>query len=213
MASSSEEEDALLAEMKASWSEYLRFYSRSGKEDRERWVVESLLNFLSIDFEPNELRSPPQESKVDVEFRTGRFQVKEIPDPNIRRTDEIKDTHRRVMAAKTLQETVGPGIVYDVPAPARGYELVLENARKQSLEEKYLRSKRSLDLLFYITRARTSVVVSNEVNRAGIKALGWRSVSCLIRNRALVLYAAHDAPAFLRQCEMLEMTERKDASV
>src|SRR4249920_3168078 len=93
------DERALLAEMKRSWSENLRFYSNAGKEERERWVVAEYLTRLPVPFDPNELRSHVQKSKVDVEFRDARFQVKEIPDPNFRRGEEIKTTYHRVMNA------------------------------------------------------------------------------------------------------------------
>ena len=112
----------LLAEMKRSWAESLRFYSNPGKEDRERWVVGQFLNCLSVAFIPDELRSHPQQSKVDVEFGQARFQIKEIPGPNFRRSDEIKDTYRRVMEAKTLQDLLAPkaGILYYVAFVDRG---------------------------------------------------------------------------------------------
>ena len=188
----------ILAEMKRYWAESLRFYSNPGKEDRERWVVGEFLNFLSVPFSPDELRSDPQRSKVDVEFRQARFQVKEIPDPNFRRSDEIKDTYRRVMEAKTLQDTVGPGFVYDVPPVVSGYDLVLDNARELAFKEKYMDCKASLDLLFYVTRTRASVVETKDVKIEELSSLGWRSVSCLMGNRALVLYATLEAPVFFR---------------
>lgn len=198
MSSSSEEEDALLAQIRAPWPEERRFFSRLGKGDRERWTVDAFLKGMSIDFVSEELCSLPEESKVDVEFRSARFQVKEIPNPDTRRNDEVKETYRRVMAARTLQETIGPGFVYDVPRPISGYDLVIKSAREQSLNDKYLETKRSLDLLFYVTRTRTSAIDPREIRSEDLRALGWRSVSCLIGDLAFVLYAADDAPEFLQ---------------
>lgn len=191
-------EAEILAEMKRSWVENRHFYSNAGKEERERWVVGEFLKCLSVPFIPDQLHSPPQKSKVDVEFQRARFQVKEIPDPNFRRGDEIKDTYRRVMEAKTLQDTVGLGFVYDVPPVVSGYHLVRDNARMLALSEKYINYKASLDLLCYVTRTRASVVQVQDVKPEELSSLGWRSVSCLMGSHALVLYASLEAPAFLR---------------
>ncbi|CAH1073398.1 conserved hypothetical protein [Candidatus Nitrotoga sp. 1052] len=190
-------EAGILAEMKRYWAESHRFYSNPGKEDRERWVVEEFLNCLSVPFTNDELQSHPQYSKVDIEFRQARFQIKEIPNPNFRRGDEIKDTYRRVMEAKTLQDTVGPGFVYEVPPVVSGYGLVRDNAHKLAFEEKYIDCKANIDLLFYITRTRASIVEMKDVKIEELSPLGWRSVSCLMGSRALVLYATLEAPAFL----------------
>lgn len=188
----------LLAEMKRSWSENLRFHSNAGKEERERWVVAEFLNHLPISFDPKELRSHAQHSKVDVEFRDARFQVKEIPDPNFRRGDEIKTTYRRVMNAKTLQDTVGPGFVYDVPPVVSAYDLVRDTARELACSETYKDHKATLDLLCYVTRTRASVIAVQDVIPEELSWLGWRSISCLMGNRAMVLHAGSGAPAFLR---------------
>lgn len=191
-------EAELLVEMKRAWSEYFLFYSNSGKDQRELWVVDEFLKALPVQFAPDELHAQPQHSKVDVEFRDARFQVKEIPDPNIRRGAEIKDTYERVMKAKTLQETIGPGFVYDTPPVVDGYELVRDAASGWAGNEKYREHKASLDLLFYVTRPMASGVGLNEARVSELSLLGWRSVSCLTGRRALVLYASPSAPLFLQ---------------
>lgn len=188
----------LLAEVKLYWTERLRFYSNKGKAARERWVVGEFLSRLSVPFTPDELHSPPQRSKVDVEFRTARFQVKEIPDPNFQCGYEVKDTYRRVMAAKTLRETVGGDFIYDVPTVVSGYEIVLNNARDLAFTEQYMETKANLDLLFYVTRTRASIIKMCEVMPENLSSFGWRSVSCVMGNHALVLYATLEAPVFLR---------------
>lgn len=148
-------------------------------------------------FGESELHSPPQHSKVDVKFREARFQVKEIPDPNFRRGDDSKSTYRRVMKARTLQETVEPSFGYDVPPVINGYDLVRDTACDLANRDKYRDTKTSLDLLFYVTRTRASVVQLHEVKPEELSPLGWRSVSCLMGSCALVLYASSDAPTFL----------------
>ena len=192
------DETALLAEMKRSWSENLRFYSNAGKEERERWVVAEFLAHLPVPFNPNELRSHVQKSKVDVEFRDARFQVKEIPDPNFRRGDEIKTTYHRVMNAKTLQDTVGPGFVYDVPRVESAYDLVRDTARELACSATYKDHRATLDLLCYVTCTRASVISVKEVKPEELSPLGWRSISCLIGNQAVALHTGPGAPMFLQ---------------
>jgi len=192
-------EEKLLAEMKRNWEDNLQFYSNAGKEARERWVISEFLSCLSIPFTPEELRSHEQKSKIDVEFREGRFQIKEITDPDIRRNAEIKTTYERVMNAKTLQETVGPGFAYDIPSIVSGYDLVKERARDLASSDKYVECKSNLDLLFYVTRTRASIIKPFEINREELSSLGWRSISCLMGRDAMVLYASCQAPIFLRE--------------
>jgi hypothetical protein len=193
----SESERELLAEMKRAWAEQATFFSNSGKELREQWVVREFLRALRVVVADGELCSPQQHSAVDVRFRDAQFQVKEIPDPNIRRGAEVRETYERVMAANCLADTVGPGFVYEVPEPVSGYELLRDTARALSL--KYALQAGTLDLLFYVTRTRVSVVLRHEVRRSDFGGLGWRSVSCLMGGNSVVLHASDAAPSFLRQ--------------
>lgn len=187
----------LLAEMKRAWTAHLQFYSNKCKEERERWVVGEFLTQLAIPFASDELHSPPQQSKVDVEFRDARFQVKEITDPHFRRSDEIKDTYHRVIGAKTLQDTVGPGFTYDMPPIVSSYDLVRDNARELASSEKYIDCMANLDLIYYVTRTRASIIQVQDIDTEELSSLGWRSVSYLMGNHALVLCTAFDAPGFL----------------
>jgi hypothetical protein len=193
------EEASLLADMKRAWAEQAHFFSNRGKAEREHWVVKEFLSRLRLSFHATELRSHPQASEVDVEFRDALFQIKEITDPNLRRGEEVSATYRRVMAAQTLQDTVGPGFVYDVPPPVNGYELLLESAEQLGNDPRYRNRKASLDLLFYVTRTRAAPVSAENVGSLEIARIGWRSVSCLFGQTATVLYAAADAPTFLRE--------------
>src|SRR5262249_41807593 len=149
-----------------------------GKPERERWVVRQFLSHLPISFCEGEVYSLPQHSKVDVGFRHARFQVKEIVDDGTRRGDEIKAMWRRVQVASRLEEIVGPCSAYDIPPPIKGYELVRDRASQ--LAGKYKEYRLTLDLLFYVTRTRTSPIRAAEVNRGDLELLGWRSVSCLM---------------------------------
>lgn len=161
--------------------------------------MREFLGRLSIAFAVDELHSHEQKSKVDVEFRGARFQVKEITEPNCRRNAEIEASYYRHMNAKTLKDTVAPVFGYDIPSILNGYDLVREGAQELSSDARYLQSKADLDLLFYVTRSWVSVVQQQEVKADELSSLGWRSISCLMGDRALVIFARADAPAFLRR--------------
>lgn len=188
-----------LEEMKRSSASDFHFFSNLGKEERERWVVAEFLSLRAVDFSVEELHSREQQSKVDVEFRDARFQIKEIVTPGARRSAEVKATYQRVMAAKSLQETVGPGFSYDVPPVADSCELIREKAEELAIDRRYLEVKKTLDLLFYVTRTRASHFEQGAIDAVEFASLGWRSISCLIGGKAVVLFAREDAPDFLRQ--------------
>jgi hypothetical protein len=191
-------EDEMLEAMRRNWAEERRFYSNHGKEERERWVVGELLTHRKLPFALEEITSLVQDNAVDVVFRSARFQVKEILTPAERRQDEFKDISNRVNAAICLQDTIGPAHAYDTPAPIDGYALITSKATKWAQHPKYLRSKRDLDLLFYVTRSGVSMPRAWTIDRTELSELGWRSISCLIRDQAIVLFASRDAPDFLR---------------
>lgn len=191
-------EAEFLEAMKRSWASDFHFFSNAGKEKRERWVVHEFLSRRSITFSKEEIQSHEQKSKVDVEFRDALFQIKEIPEPGSLRSAEVEAIYRRVMEAKSVQETIGPGFVYDVPPPVNGYELVRDKAKELAYDARYLGIKGNLDLLLYLTRTRVALVQQSEVNVADLSAFGWRSISCLMGNQAIILFARIDAPEFLR---------------
>ena len=194
----SSEKDEALEAMKRSWASDFHFFNNAGKDVRERWVVHEFLSRLSVTFGLDEIKSQEQSSKVDVQFRDARFQIKEIPDPGSRRSAEIKAIYHRVLAAKTIQDTIGTPFVYDVPPPVSGYELVRDKAKELAEDPRYIDAKASLDLLLYVTRTRATLVKQTEINLEELSKMGWRSVSCLMGHRALVLFGRVDAFMFLR---------------
>lgn len=191
--------DEVLDEMRKELSEERRFASNAGKEERERWVVGEFLRLLGVEFKESELVSLEQAHFIDVTFCTAQFQVKEIPTPGERRQQEINEAHRRVMRAKTLEETVGPGFVYDRPSPVAGDELVYEAAARCCEDPRYRRSKSETDLLFYVTHTGSTLSPTWSRDRSSWTTLGYRSISCLIKDQAVVLHAGDSAPEFLRQ--------------
>jgi hypothetical protein len=188
----------ILEAMKRSWASDLHFFSNAGKEERERWVVKEFLDHLTIKYSVEELFSHEQKSDVDVQFRDARFQIKEITNPGCRRGAEIKATYQHVMKAKTLEDTIGPSFISDIPNVLNGYEVIRDEALKLAKDPRYVQSKAELDLLFYLTRSRVSIVQSAEIKEEELASLGWRSISCLMGEKALVLFARTDSPEFLR---------------
>lgn len=200
MSSTSPSNDAeFLEEMKRSSASDFHFFSNLGKEERERWVVGEFLGLRAVDFSVEELHSHEQQSKVDVEFRDARFQIKEIVTPGAQRSAEVEAIYWRVMAAKSLQETIGPGFSYDVPPVADTCELIREKAKELAIDRRYLEVKKTLDLLFYVTRTNASHLEQGAIDAVEFGSLGWRSISCLMGREAVVLFACKDAPYFLRQ--------------
>jgi hypothetical protein len=183
----------------SSAREDLEFYSNAGKEVRERWVVSEFLKAIECSFEKSEISSLEQSSKIDVQFRDARFQVKEIVSPKLLRGKRVKDTYNSIKSAKILEDIELPSIAEDIPNVAKIYDLVLAEANKLSTSEIYKTSKNELDLIFYITRTRASLIQKEEINTHDFSCLGWRSVICLNSKQAVILYAASRAPKFLRE--------------
>jgi len=191
--------DEILDEMKRYWTDTFRFYGNKGNEERERWVAHTFINALGISANESEFTSAPQAFKFDVLYGDARFQVKEIIEPDSKRSDEIRGIYERVMLATILAETVGPGFAYDVPAPTNGTALIIARAAELAAQGKYMSTKPGLDLLIYVTRTRVSHPQAIEVDQEQAASLGWRSISALGGSWASVLYAADTAPAILRR--------------
>jgi hypothetical protein len=180
--------------------EDLDFFSNSGKETRERWVISKFLKIINYSFEEAEISSLEQASKVDVEFRDARFQIKEITNPKLLRGKKTKSTYNAIKVAEKLEDIELPSIAEDIPKLAKMYDLVFVETKKLSESETYKASKHHLDLIFYITRTRASLIRVEDINIKDFSSLGWRSVTCLNGKQAAVLYTNSDAPYFLKEC-------------
>jgi hypothetical protein len=188
----------LLARMRNEWEEERRFHSNEGKEERERWVVTEFLKIRGIQFGPEEIVSAEQAHSTDVQFRAAEFQVKEIASPDERRQRDIKEIHARVSGAKQLRDLIGPSAVYDTPPVVAGDVLVYNTVAELSKDPRYFPSKNKTDLLLYVTHSRASLPSVWTLDWSQFSQLGWRSISCLIKDQAHVIFAAEAAPDFLR---------------
>lgn len=189
----------LLERWRADWKEERRFYSNAGKSERERWVVSEFLRLRGVEFLPQELVCPEQAHSSDVIFRDAQFQVKEITNPSERRQGEVKEIEQRVARARTPRDLIHPGFSYDTPPLIAGDALVQAEAVKVSQDPRYRPSKATTDLLFYLTRAGATMPAQWTLGESAFASLGWRSISCLVKDQAVVLAASATAPAFLRR--------------
>jgi len=192
------EDEELLAHLTKSAKENFELFTNSSKEKRERWVVEEFLSISRIRFAKNELHSPEQESKVDVYFRDAKFQIKEITDPNFKRGKFYKDEYHSYKNASSINGVSFVSEGHDSPKITNMYDLVLEQAKKLADDARYKGLKGKLDLMIYVTRPRSSLIQSSEINGNDYLSMGWRSVSCLNSKQAVVLFSSKDAPDFLK---------------
>lgn len=181
-----------------SAKEELDYFSNKGKPERERCVVAEFLRVVGIPFQVSELKSPEQESKVDVEFREARFQIKELTTPGLEPNRFAKDGYNSIKNAETLERVTFPSVAHDIPPAGRIYDLVREMVEDLSSELKYVAHKSGLDLLIEVTRTRASLIDPVEISTHDFADFGWRSVSCVNSKQAVVLYASSYAPEFLR---------------
>ncbi len=79
----------------------IAFFGNEGKFEREKWVVERLLEALSVAFDEDDLRRAGE--PADVQFGEARFQVKEVMDPR-KRQDEYRQELERAKKAKTRSD-------------------------------------------------------------------------------------------------------------
>ena len=184
----------LITAVRRSREAEVHFFSSSAKPERERWVVGEFLSLLDIPFSSNELESEPEDGPVDVSFREARFQVKEIVDPSERRHGEIKQSLERARNATTPRNLIEPAIARDIVL-ADLAELLHDVASSTKYPS---RQRSALDVLIYVTRPYAGFSEPAPQAWGALSSLGWRSISCLFGQQALLLVATSASPEFLR---------------
>ena len=175
------------------------FFSSKGAKDREKWIVSEFLTRLDVLYKPTELLSDDPASKIDISFRDASFQIKEIPDQDIERTKEARQLKEYADKADSIKDIFPSLIAKDMPPITDGYELALNKCQSLSENGKYPdQIRKSLDLLIYITRKRSSIIKRDRINEDDFKGMGWRSISVLMGDKSNVLYCHETAPEFLR---------------
>jgi len=180
----------------AALKKSLEFFSNKCKPPREKWVVNELLEYLQIETTSDEVRSSEDEPP-DIVFRDFRFEIKEILDNGRKRTAEYKASlakAEQVTDTSSLLELYTP-----IKLPiANVLVRVLSEAKQWNA--KYPTSVRQgLDLLIYLNLQGTTIIGSGLPSAIvlEIAALGWRSLSVVSNNCALIVAATEKAPSFL----------------
>jgi hypothetical protein len=189
------EDREIIESFRRAREEQVRFFSNAAKPERERWVVHEFLKTLAISLSEDELYSPKESDDVDVVFRDANFQVKEIPEPDCRRSSEVREDLKRAETATQPMDLFGPLVAKDII-----YEDAFPQIQTYARDHRYSPTSRAkLDLLVYVTHHHS--VLNRAAQPADLSTLGWRSISCLFGPHAYVLVAAKNAPLFLRaQC-------------
>lgn len=104
-------DDSLKQSLLQSAQANLNFFSTAGQQERERLSVSEFLSTLGIAHDKHEIVSLEQASKIDVRYKDASFQIKELMDPDHRRTKMYKDILESISAATTLQEIQWTGDV------------------------------------------------------------------------------------------------------
>ena len=172
------------------------FFSPHRKCERELWDCEAFLSNLSVSFEASELL-PQVDDPPDVVFRDARFETKEIMDPGRRRHQEYKEALAKAKSAKDPREMLEEYHPQYLTPEEIGSLVQAELDGLVNRYEPQLVAK--LDLLFYVNLKSHSIEAGPMPQAARFAPYGWRSVSAFIRWGALVLFAAPDAPEFIRE--------------
>jgi len=189
-----------LQKLKDHASDTRTFLSNKMKSERERAVCRAFLRTIGISFEESEIIVPSTEP-ADVSFRTARFQIRDLLEPDRKRGDDWKKREQKYLTAKSLDDVM-------VPAPlpiALGFDrLVPEleitlSAKAQKYKRNYKDGCTEIDALIYVDlKDRFLAVNSRMPDLEGLKSQGWRSVSLLFSPFGVVLFTGPTAPEFLR---------------
>lgn len=172
--------------------------SNRGRTAREKAVCRAFLRTLGVSFNEGELVAPTDEP-ADVEFRSCRFQVREILDR--KRGDDWKEREARYARATCIEDILEPSnsaqtvIVDDL---LLGVQMALEEKARR-----YGAGCQFLDALVYVDLTIRLLITEQPWSAVeGLKMQGWRSVSLLLPpSTGLVVLATEDATKFLQHAE------------
>lgn len=177
-------------------AETLWIFSDQMKPERERMVCRAFLRCLGIAFGDEEILTSDTEP-IDVIFRSAKFQIRELMEPDRKRGDELRELQQKVDNATSIEDLMTP---YSPRRPLSFEVLVpeLTNALGEKAM-KYGLGCRDLDALVYVSlEGRRLDANSLMPDLSKLKSQGWRSVSVLFPPYAMVLCAESAAPAFIQ---------------
>ena len=185
----------------------LTFYSNKSKMEREAWVVRNFVDILGLSFNEDEI-TPGRDEPIDVEFRGGEFQIKELMDDGRRRMDEVRVELARVRALKDDEINTLSSFEPDFVSTSKLIERVLP--RMEQAIARY-GGGQNCDLLYYANYS-SVFTTEREATQFRVKIpptlMMWRSVSVVTGKTASVLHADAKAPLFLRDALGLVYTNR-----
>ncbi|MDO9319548.1 MAG: DUF1780 domain-containing protein [Gammaproteobacteria bacterium] len=170
-----------------------RFFSNSGKFERECWVAKTFLRRLGINVEPHELERADE--PVDVLVREARFQIKEAMPPGRKRQLEYSIKLSEAEAAKRRADLLK---TY-TPIEMRGQEIfnICSSYAEKLVSENAYGPKEisNIDLLVYVNYPGNHEF---EPYEGRLSASPFRSVSYLSNRYASVIFAAPSAVEWLK---------------
>ncbi len=176
-------------------AETRRIFSSKMKEERERMVCRAFLRCLGVSFHEDEIVAPYTEP-IDVVFRSAKFQIRELMEPNRKRGDELKEFQHKVRNATSIEDVMAP---YSPPRPLSLQELADEVTSALSEKvAKYGKGCMDLDALVYVDlEQRYLDAKTNMPGLSKLQSQGWRSVSALFTPYSIVFLAGASAPDFI----------------
>ncbi|MEO9884135.1 MAG: hypothetical protein ABJR05_10750 [Balneola sp.] len=69
-------EEKILKSIREKRDEGAVFFSNKGKSAREKWIVDSFLSKIGVDFNESEVKKESDNSKIDINFETLIFKSK-----------------------------------------------------------------------------------------------------------------------------------------
>lgn len=186
-----ERSDEYLQRLREHIRESITFLSNRQKPERERCIVRAFLRCLGVPFKENDLQIG-QAEPVDVAAREARFQVTEVLAEGRRRHQEYKQRLQKLNEFTTDEDLWEP---WEPPSPVSWQEFAGHVVERLS----HKMAHADIDALVYVNLGQTFLDVGSEVpDFSDTAALGWRSVAAVYLPYAVVMYAADDAPEFLR---------------
>jgi len=189
-------------------AETRRLFSNKMKPERERMVCRAFLRCLGTKFCDEEIIASDTEP-IDVLFRSAKFQIRELMEPDRKRGDGLKELQEKVQNARSIEDMMTP---YSPPVALTFQGLVSELTK--ALHEKavkYGTGCRDLDALVYVNLENRYLDAKSAIPAlTRLTSHGWRSISVLFPPYSVVPFADSTAPSFIRTASGLAFSKCHD---
>jgi Putative endonuclease, protein of unknown function (DUF1780) len=190
------DEAEYLKKLRDHVTETRSFFGPKMKPERERTVCRAFLRCSGVKFEESEIIASKTEP-VDVEFRSAKFQIRELIESGRKRGDELKKLQQKYASATAIEDLATP---YAPSQPLSFDALVPElTIALQEKAAKYGSGCHDLDALVYVNLEGQHLDAKSLIpDMSQLKNQGWRSVSVIFAPWGVVLFAQTTAPEFLQ---------------